>query len=76
MGNLTAFVENFYKTDLDGPHQGRSLITVTPGLRFNLGKCDRLVMGKDNSIIIGADIPVSEYHPWDTIYRLTYIKNF
>ncbi len=76
LGNLTLFVENFANSDLDGPHQGRTLVTVTPGVRFNLGKCDRLVMGKDNSILLGADIPVSEYHPWDMIFRFTYIKNF
>ena len=33
-------------------------------------------MGKDNAIIMGTDIPVSEYSPWDATYRFTYIKSF
>jgi hypothetical protein len=75
LGNLTLFVENYAQNDTDGAHVGRTLVTITPGVRFNLGKTD-LKMGKDNSILIGMDIPVSTYHPWDNLFRLTYIKNF
>jgi hypothetical protein len=76
VGNMTFFVENYAQTDLDGSHAGRTLVSVTPGVRFNLGKCNGVNMGKDNWIMLGTDIPVSEYKPWDAIYRFTYIKNF
>jgi hypothetical protein len=76
LGNTTFFVENYAQTDLDGKHAGRTYVTVTPGVRLNLGKCDRLNLGKDNWIMFGTDIPVSEYRPWADIYRFTYIKNF
>ena len=69
-------MENYAQTDLDGSHDGRTLVTVTPGVRFNLGKCDSLNMGKDNWVMFGTDIPISDYQPWDAIYRFTYIKNF
>ncbi len=71
---LSLFVENFAQTDLDGSEAGRTLVTLTPGLRFNFGKCDRIKMGSDNAVIIGADIPLSEYRPWDSTFRFTYIK--
>ena len=74
LGNLTFFVENYAQTDLDGSHDGRTLVTVTPGVRFNLGKCDGVKMGKDNWLMFGTDIPISDYKPWDAIYRLTYVK--
>ena len=76
LGNLTLFVENYAQSDLDGSHDGRTLVSITPGVRFNLGKCDCLKLGQDNWLMFGADIPVSEYKPWDVIYRFTYIKNF
>ena len=76
LGNLTFILENFAQTDLDGKTAGRTLVTVTPGVRFNLGTSDRVKMGKDNWIMMGTDIPISDYHPWDAIYRFTYIKNF
>jgi hypothetical protein len=75
-GSLTFFVENYAQTDLDGSHDGRTLVTVTPGVRFNLGKCEGLNIGKDNWVMFGTDIPISDYKPWDAIYRFTYIKNF
>ena len=74
--NLTLFVENFAQTDLDGSETGRTLLTVTPGLRFNFGTCKAAKLGLTNAIIMGTDIPVSEYHPWDATYRFTYIKCF
>ncbi len=75
-GSLTFFVENYAQTDLDGSHDGRTLVTVTPGVRFNLGKCESLNLGKDNWLMFGTDIPISDYQPWGAIYRFTYIKNF
>lgn len=75
-GTLTFFVENYAQTDLDGSHNGRTLVTVTPGVRFNLGKCDSVNLGKDNWVMFGTDIPISDYVPWAATYRFTYIKNF
>ena len=49
---------------------------MTPGVRFNLGKSDRVKMGKDNWIMMGTDIPILGYTPWDAIYRFTYIREF
>ena len=75
-GSLTFFVENYAQTDLDGSHAGRTFVTVTPAVRFNLGKCQGLNIGKDNWIMFGTDIPISDYVPWAATYRFTYIKNF
>ena len=68
IGNLTVYLENFAQTDLDGDHAGRTLVSITPGIRFNLGR--------DNWLLSGVDIPVSGPNPWDAIYRCSYIKNF
>jgi hypothetical protein len=76
LGTLTFFVENYAISDMDGSHSGRTLVTITPGVRFNLGKSDSNNIGKDNWIMLGTDIPVSDYKPWDALYRFTYIKNF
>lgn len=76
LGSLTLFVENFAVTDLDGGHAGRTLVSITPGVRFNLGRCERANIGLDNCIVLGVDIPVSTFQPWDVIYRFSYIKNF
>jgi hypothetical protein len=76
IGNLTVFLEGFAQTDLDGVASGRTLASVTPGVRFNLGKVPGIKLGLDNWIIWGAEIPVAGPKPWDTTYRLNYIKNF
>jgi hypothetical protein len=76
IGNFTLFVEHFAQTNLDGAVPGRTLVTITPGVRFNLGKLPGIKFGLDNWILFGADIPVSGPVPWDATYRLTYIKNF
>jgi hypothetical protein len=76
LGNLTLILENYAQSDLDGSHNGRTLVSITPGVRFNLGKSDRVRIGKDNWVMLGTDIPISDYRPWDAIYRFTYIKNF
>ncbi len=76
LGSLTFFVENYAQSDLDGSHDGRTLVSITPGVRFNLGKCDGVKIGQDNWLMFGADIPISDYRPWDVVYRFTYIKNF
>jgi hypothetical protein len=76
IGNFTLFAETFAQTDLDGTRSGTTLVTLTPGVRFNLGKLKGLNFGIDNWIMGGVDIPVSGPKPYDAIYRLTYIKNF
>lgn len=76
IGNFTVFLENFAQTNVDGTLAGRTLVTLTPGVRFNLGKIPGLKMGIDNSILFGVDLPVSGPVPWTAAYRFTYIKNF
>ena len=76
IGNFTLYVENFAQTDLDGSNAGHTVVTVTPGFRFNLGKVPCLKLGIDNWILGGVDIPLSGPPPYDAIYRFSYIKNF
>jgi hypothetical protein len=76
IGNFTVFVENFAQTSLDGSIPGRTLASITPGIRFNLGTVRGLKMGLDNWVMGGVDIPVAGPRPWEATYRLTYIKNF
>jgi hypothetical protein len=76
IGGFTPFVEFFAQTDLDGTTAGHTVATITPAVRFNLGKSDRVHFGKDNWILLGVDIPVSGPRPYDAIYRFSYIKNF
>jgi hypothetical protein len=76
IGNLTLFVENFFQTDLDGAHSGTTLVSITPGVRFNLGTMPGVKFGIDNWLMGGVDIPVSGPRPWDATFRFTYIKNF
>jgi hypothetical protein len=76
LGNLSVFLETFAQTNLDGDHKSSTLVSLTPGLRFNLGKPEWPGLGIDNWLMFGVDIPVSGPKPWDAIYRFTYIKNF
>jgi hypothetical protein len=76
IGNFTVFAELFAQTDLDGDHAGTTLVSVTPGVRFNLGTVPGLKIGIDNWLMFGVDIPLSGPRPWDATFRFTYIKNF
>jgi hypothetical protein len=76
IGNFTLFLENFFQTDLDGAHSGTTLVSLTPGVRFNLGTIPGVKFGIDNWLMFGVDIPVSGPRPWDATFRFTYIKNF
>jgi hypothetical protein len=76
IGNFSVFVETFAQTNLDGNRPGTTLVTITPGVRFNLGKAKWNNIGIDNSIMFGVDLPVSGPRAVDAIYRFTYIKNF
>jgi hypothetical protein len=75
-GSFTVYVENYAQTDLDGDNSGHTIFTVTPGVRFNLGKVAGVKLGLDNWILAGVDIPLAGPHPWDATYRFSYIKNF
>jgi hypothetical protein len=76
IGNFTVFAELFAQTDLDGDHSGTTLVSITPGVRFNLGTLPGWGLGIDNWIMMGVDIPLSGPRPWDATFRFTYIKNF
>ena len=68
LGNLSTFVEAYSKTDLDGRHRGRTVVTVTPGIRGTL-------VGH-HVLMFGVDIPVNSPRPYDVLYRVTYIFSF
>jgi hypothetical protein len=69
VGDLTIFLETFTQSALDGDHPGRTTLSFTPGIRFNLGG--------HNWLMAGVDIPVNlAPKPFNAIYRATYIKNF
>jgi len=76
IGNFSIFFENFFQTDLDGAHAGTTLVSLTPGVRFNLGTIPGVKFGLDNWLMFGVDLPVSGPRPWDAIFRFSYIKNF
>jgi hypothetical protein len=76
IGGFTPFIEFFAQTNLDGATANQTVVTITPAVRFNLGKCQGVNFGKDNWILFGVDIPVSGPRPYDAIYRFSYIKNF
>lgn len=73
---VTLFEENFAQTILDGPTPGRTYVTITPGIRFNLGTCDCWKMGAFNAVILGVDLPITSYQPFSETWRLSYIKCF
>ncbi len=68
IGNFTTFVEGFAKTDIDGHHSGKTVVSLTPGMRVNLWQTQILM--------VGVDIPLTGPKPYDGIFRLTYIANF
>jgi hypothetical protein len=76
LGGFTVFLETFGQTNLNGSASGQTVVTLTPGIRFNLGHSDRVKFGNDNWLLFGADIPVSSPRPEDVVWRFTYIKNF
>jgi hypothetical protein len=73
---LSIFEETFAQTDLDGPTAGRTYVTITPGMRFNFANLLCAKMGTDNAVMMGVDIPISDYQPWAATWRFTYIKSF
>jgi len=67
-GNFTTFLEAFATTDLDGTKSGHTVATLTPGARF--------WFYPENSLTLGVDVPVSGPHPFNDVFRVTYILNF
>ncbi len=67
-GNFTTFAEAFATTNLNGDKEGQTVFTITPGLRF--------WFARENSLILGVDLPVNDPHPFGNIVRATYILNF
>lgn len=59
IGNFTLFVENFAQINLDGNHRGTTQVTITPAVRFNLGKPKWNNIGMDNWLLFGVEIPVA-----------------
>lgn len=68
LGNLTTFLETYAKTDLDGPRSGRSMVTLTPGFRFNVAH--------RHIFMFGVDLPVSEPRPFQQTFRASYLCSF
>jgi hypothetical protein len=67
-GNATTFLEAYGRTDLDGIHNGRSTLTLTPGLRATIAH--------RHIVMAGVEFPVTDPRPYERIVRLTYIYNF
>jgi hypothetical protein len=76
IGNFTAFVEFFSQTNLDGTHASSTVTTITPAVRFDLGRMSGMTGPLGNWILLGMDIPVTGPKPYDTDLRLTYILTF
>lgn len=68
LGNLTTFLEAYGSTDLDGSGSGKTVASLTPGVRF--------WFVPENSLMAGVDVPVSRGAPFSLVYRATYIMNF
>jgi hypothetical protein len=68
IGSFTTFVETLATTDFNGPTPSRTLVSVTPGIRF--------WFVTEQSLTLGVDIPVSYPHLYSEILRITYILNF
>ena len=68
VGDLTTFLELYGTTPLDGASAGKTVLSLTPGVRF--------WFAPKNSFSFGADLPVSHDPPWSVVWRSTYILNF
>jgi hypothetical protein len=68
VGNFTTFLEFFAAHDINGPAEGHTALSLTPGVRF--------WFARENSLTLGVDFPVNHPYPNGPVYRLTYILNF
>lgn len=67
-GRFTTFLEAWMETALDGDAAGKLNFTLTPGVRF--------WFLPENSIILGADIPLNSAAPYSVTWRATYFLGF
>jgi hypothetical protein len=67
-GRLTTFAEFYAGRDLDGPLEGQTVASVTPGIRT--------WFSKNNSLMLGEDLPLGHRANFYRATRLTYIFNF
>ena len=67
VGNFSTFLEAYSRTDLDGLDPGKTVVSLTPGLRFNV---------HHHVFMAGVDLPVMNPKPWQQIFRFTYIYAF
>ena len=68
VGNFTTFLEAYATTPLDGTSSGKTVFSLTPGIRFWFVPM--------NSFTFGVDLPVSHSPPFSAVYRVNYILNF
>lgn len=67
-GNFSTFLETYARTDLDGPEVGHTVVSLTPGLRFNIHH--------HHVFMLGIELPVTHPKPYEQIVRFTYIYAF
>ncbi len=67
-GNFTTFVENYARTELDGARHGQTVLTLTPGARFNVHH--------HHVFMAGVDFPMTDPRPFSHVFRFTYIYAF
>jgi hypothetical protein len=67
-GKFTTFGEFFATRDLDGPAEGQTVASFTPGIRS--------WFSKNNSLSLGMDLPLGHRANFYRVLRLTYIFNF
>ncbi len=66
--HLTTFVEAYGKTLLDGAHEGRTTVSLTPGFRFTLAS--------RHILMFGVDVPVAGPRADDNTWRFSWVANF
>jgi hypothetical protein len=67
-GRFTTFGEFYASRDLDGPNTGQTVASFTPGIRT--------WFSKNNSLMLGEDLPLGHRANFYRVTRLTYIFNF
>jgi hypothetical protein len=68
LGRFTTFGEFYASRDLDGPSTGQTVASFTPGIRT--------WFSKNNSLMLGEDLPLGHRASFYHVLRLTYILNF
>jgi hypothetical protein len=70
--DFTVFVEAFGETELDGSNSGRTLVTFTPGIRFNPTGREE----KARWVQAGVEFPVTRPRPFNERVLLAVIHDF